>query len=184
MVGVTSSILVPPTNTEKTARPLGSRRFRFRSRSAAMVYLWVKSFHVLFVIAWMATVFYLPRILVNLAEVGDEPAVKARLLLMGQRLYKFGHGMFGMAFLFGLALWQGWRLLPSQLPDVTAGMHWIDAKLALVALLLAYFLWTGRLLKRCGQGGALPSAKMLRVLNELPVLLLLGVIFLVLAKPF
>ena len=44
-----------------------------------MLYVWIKSFHVVFVIAWMATVFYLPRILVNLAEAGEEPAVKARL---------------------------------------------------------------------------------------------------------
>jgi len=149
-----------------------------------MVYPLIKSFHVLFVIAWMATVFYLPRILVNLAEAGDEPAVKARLLLMGRRLYKFGHNMFGIAFLFGLVLWQGWRLFPAKLPNVVAGMHWIDAKLTLVALLLIYFVWAGWMVKRCEKGGALPSSKALRWLNELPVLLLLGVIFLVLAKPF
>jgi len=149
-----------------------------------MTYLWIKSFHVLFVIAWMATVFYLPRILVNVAEAGDDPAVRARLELMGRRLYRFGHNMFGLAFLFGLALWQGWRVFPRQLPNVTAGMHWIDAKLTLVALLLAYFIWAGRLLKRSGNGGALPSSRALRWLNELPVLLLLGVIFLVIAKPF
>jgi putative membrane protein len=149
-----------------------------------MTYLWIKSFHLLFVIAWMATVFYLPRILVNLAEADDDAAVRARLLLMGRRLYKFGHNMFGMAFLFGLALWQGWRVFPDALPNVVAGMHWIDAKLALVAVLLAYFIMVGRMLKRSGKGGALPSSTALRWLNELPVLLLLGVIFLVLAKPF
>jgi putative membrane protein len=149
-----------------------------------MLYPWIKSFHVLFVIAWMGTVFYLPRILVNLAEAGDDPAVKERLILMGRRLYKFGHNMFGIAFAFGLALWQGWRLWPSRLPNVVAGMHWIDAKLSLVALLLAYFVWSGRMVKHCEKGGRLPSAKALRWLNELPVLLLLGVIFLVIAKPF
>ena len=149
-----------------------------------MTYLWIKSFHVLFVIAWMATVFYLPRILVNIAEAGDEPAVRARLVLMGRRLYRFGHNMFGMAFLFGLMLWQGWRVFPQALPNVTAPLHWIDAKLTLVALLLAYFIWSGRLLKRSEQGGALPSSRVLRLMNELPVLVLLGVIFLVIAKPF
>lgn len=149
-----------------------------------MVYLWLKSFHVLFVIAWMAAVFYLPRILVNIAEAGEEPAVRARLLLMGRRLYRFGHHMFGMAFLFGLALWQGWRLFPRSLPNVTAGLHWIDAKLGLVALLLAYFVWTGRLLVRSEKGGVLPAARRLRLLNELPVLALLAVLYLVLAKPF
>ncbi|MBP6799393.1 MAG: CopD family protein, partial [Luteimonas sp.] len=51
-------------------------------------YLWTKSAHLLFVMAWVAAGFYLPRILVNLAEAGDEPAVRARLVLMGQRLYR------------------------------------------------------------------------------------------------
>ena len=49
-------------------------------------YLWTKTAHLLFVMAWVAAVFYLPRILVNLAESGDEPAVRARLLLLGRRL--------------------------------------------------------------------------------------------------
>jgi putative membrane protein len=149
-----------------------------------MTYLFINSLHLLFVIAWMATVFYLPRILVNLAESAGEPVVQARLQLMGRRLYKFGHNMFGLAFVFGLTLWQGWRVFPQSLPNVASGMHWIDAKLTLVAVLLAYFIWAGRVLKRSEKGAALPSAKALRWLNELPVLLLLGVVFLVIAKPF
>ncbi|MBV8158566.1 MAG: CopD family protein [Dyella sp.] len=149
-----------------------------------MTYLWIKSFHLLFVMAWMATVFYLPRILVNVAEAGSEPpAVKARLVLMGRRLYRFGHNMFGLAFLLGLTLWQGWRVFPGVLPNF-GDAHWLHAKLFLVALLLAYFIWTGRLLKRSEKGGALPSSKTLRIMNELPVFVLLGVIFLVIAKPF
>ncbi|CAM5455300.1 Protoporphyrinogen IX oxidase OS=Rhodanobacter lindaniclasticus OX=75310 GN=B1991_03770 PE=3 SV=1 [Rhodanobacter lindaniclasticus] len=155
-----------------------------RPRAFVMTYLLIKSLHLLFVIAWMATVFYLPRILVNLAETADEPAVQARLRLMGRRLYKFGHNMFGIAFLFGLALWQGWRVWPQTLPNVASGSHWIDAKLTLVAVLLVYFTWAGRVLKRSEKGMALPSSRTLRWLNELPVLLLLGVIWLVLAKPF
>lgn len=149
-----------------------------------MTYLWIKSLHVLFVIAWMSAVFYLPRILVNIAEAEGEAAVKARLLLMGRRLYRFGHNLFGIAFLFGLTLWQGWRVFPSALPNVVGPLHWIDVKLGLIAVLLVYFVWMGRLLKRCEKGGALPSARALRLLNELPVLVLLGVVFLVIAKPF
>ena len=57
-----------------------------RPRVLAMTYLLIKSLHLLFVIAWMATVFYLPRILVNLAEAAHEPAVLARLQLMGRRV--------------------------------------------------------------------------------------------------
>lgn len=149
-----------------------------------MTYLWIKSFHLLFVIAWMAAVFYLPRILVNIAEAGEDGAVRARLRLMGRRLYRFGHMMFGLAFLLGLALWLGWHVFPRALPNVVGSMHWIDAKLTLVALLLAYYIWAGRALKRSEKGGALPSSRALRWLNELPVLLLLGVIVLVVAKPF
>ena len=63
------------------------------------LYLWIKTFHLLFVIAWMAAVFYLPRILVNIAEAGTDTAVRARLVLMGRRLYKFGHSMLGLALL-------------------------------------------------------------------------------------
>ncbi|MET0329835.1 MAG: CopD family protein [Dyella sp.] len=147
-----------------------------------MLYVWIKIFHLLFVIAWMATVFYLPRILVNIAEAGAEPAVKHRLELMGRRLYRFGHSMFGLAVLFGLLLWQGWRFL--AMPDVVGGGHWMHAKLTLVVLLLAYFIWNGRLLKRSIRGEVLPTGRSLRWLNELPVLMLLAVIYLVIAKPF
>lgn len=146
-------------------------------------YLWTKTAHLLFVIAWMATVFYLPRILVNLAEAGEEPAVRERLQLMGRRLYRFGHNMLGMAFVLGLALWLGHRWWPA-LPDVVAGRAWIHAKLGLVVLLIVYFTYCGRLLKRSIAGGPLPSSRSLRWLNELPVFALLAIIYLVLAKPF
>lgn len=149
-----------------------------------MVYLWTKSLHLLFVMAWMASVFYLPRILVNLAEAGDAPAVRERLLLMAKRLYGFGHSMFGIAVVLGAVLWQGFRAWPQTFPDMVAGRHWMDAKLGLVLLLLIYFIACGRLMKRARDGGALPSSIALRWINELPVLLLLVVIYLVLAKPF
>ncbi len=96
-------------------------------RELAVAYLWTKTFHLVFVIAWMATVFYLPRILVNLAEAGDDAAVRARLLLMGKRLYSFGHQMFALALVFGLFLWLYFK--------IDGG--WLHAKLTLVAVLLA-----------------------------------------------
>jgi protoporphyrinogen IX oxidase len=148
-----------------------------------MIYLWSKTLHLLFVIAWMAAVFYLPRILVNLAEAGAEPAVHRRLVLMARRLYRFGHIMFGLALLFGLALWQGWRVWPAALPAVTAGAGWLHLKLLLVALLLVYYHLCGALLGRAAGGSGLPSATRLRLLNELPVLVLLAILWLVLARP-
>lgn len=148
-----------------------------------MAYMWIKSLHVLFVMAFVAAVFYLPRILVNIAEAGDDKAVRARLELMGLRLYRFGHSMFGMAVLFGVTLWQGWRLFPGTLPNFGEAA-WLHAKLTLVVLLLVYYVWTGRLVKRSAKGGTLPGTRALRIMNELPVFVLLGIIFLVIAKPF
>ena len=136
-----------------------------------MSYIWVKSLHLLFVMAWVACVFYLPRILVNIAEVGDVPFINGRLQLMGKRLYRFGHIMFGLSLVFGLWLWFGY---PVSGP-------WLHAKLTLVALLLTYFIITGRYLKK--GVAALPSSRTLRLLNEVPILLVLAVIYLVLAKP-
>lgn len=137
-------------------------------------YLLTKTAHIVFVIAWMSCVFYLPRILVNLAEAGEEQAVRARLLLMGRRLYRFGHNMFGIAVLLGLVLWLHFGI---------AG-GWLHAKLALVVLLLAHFIVAGRWLKGAEAGRALPSGRALRWFNEIPVLVLAVIVWLVLAKPF
>ncbi len=151
-----------------------------------MAYLWSKSFHLLFVMAWVATVFYLPRILVNLAEsaeAGEPESVRARLLLMGRRLYKFGHAMFAVAVVLGLLLWFGYRVWPSW-PNVAGGMAWLHAKLGLVFVMLGYYIWCGRRLKAIAAGGGAGSSKAMRLWNELPVFLLLAIIYLVLAKPF
>jgi protoporphyrinogen IX oxidase len=137
-------------------------------------YFWTKTAHLVFVIAWMATVFYLPRILVNIAEAGDVPAVRERLVLMGRRLYRFGHAMFGLSLVFGLTLWMHF--------NISGG--WLHVKLMLVALMLAYYIVCGRWLKGVEKGRALPSARALRWINELPVFALIAVVYLVIAKPF
>jgi protoporphyrinogen IX oxidase len=137
-----------------------------------MAYFWVKTFHLLFVMAWIASVFYLPRILVNRAEVGAQPAVQERLQLMGSRLYKFGHTMFGLALILGLVLWMGFKI----------GGGWMHAKFTIVIVLLAYFIYCGKMLKRSVE--QLPSSTALRWINEVPILLVLAIIYLVLAKPF
>lgn len=138
------------------------------------MYFWVKTAHLVFVMAWMGGVFYLPRILVNLTESGGQPEVQARLLMMGKKLYRFGHTMFGLAFILGLVLWLYFH--------ISGG--WLHAKLTLVALMLAHFIIAGRWLKGVEKGRALPSSKALRWFNELPVLLLVAIVYLVLAKPF
>lgn len=145
-------------------------------------YLWIKTAHLVFVMAWVAAAFYLPRILINLVEAGDVPPVRDRLVLMGRRLYRFGHVMAGLAIVLGLVLWMGYRVLP-DFPTMVGG-GWLHAKLTLVALLFAHYIVAGRWLKGAGNGRALPATRTLRWFNEVPVLLLVGVVWLVLAKPF
>ena len=140
----------------------------------ANAYLLTKTAHLVFVIAWMAAIFYLPRILLNIREAGDAPAVRDRLVLMGLRLYRFGHVMFGLAVVLGTTLWLHFGI---------AG-GWLHAKLGLVALLLVHFILSGRWLKGVAAGKAPPSTVVLRWFNEGPVLVLALVIWLVLAKPF
>lgn len=138
-----------------------------------MGYFWVKTFHIVFVVAWMSAVFYLPRILVNIAEAGDEPAVRDRLVLMGRRLYRFGHNVFGVGVVLGLVLWLYYGF----------GGGWLYLKLGLVALLLVYFVITGRMVKGVEKGKPLWSGKALRWFNEIPLFLFIGVVWLVLVKP-
>ncbi len=148
------------------------------------LYMWIKTFHLVFVIAFMAVVFYLPRILVNLGEAGNQPPVRERLVLMGLRLYRFGHVMFGISFVLGMILWLGYRVIPNFPTMVTMGTGWMHAKLTLVIALFIYHIIFGRRVKRIGAGGALPAPDRMRLLNELPLLALVPIIWLVLAKPF
>lgn len=148
------------------------------------LYLWIKTFHVVFVMAWVAALFYLPRILINLVHTNPGSETRARLVLMGRRLYRFGHIMFGLAFVCGLVLWLGYRVLSDFPTLVGPGSGWLHAKLLAVALMFVAYVVSGRWLKGLDQGRALPSEAALRWFNELPVLLLVAVVALVVIKPF
>ena len=147
-------------------------------------YLAVKTAHLVFVFAFMASVFYLPRILVNIAETAGQADVQARLVLMGRRLYRFGHVMFALTFVLGLVAWLGYRVLPQFPTMVGPGTGWMHAKLLLVVLTFVHYLVAGRWLKGAAAGRALPSGTALRWFNEIPLLLLVAIAWLVLAKPF
>ncbi|MFZ2854551.1 MAG: CopD family protein [Rhodocyclaceae bacterium] len=135
----------------------------------------VKSLHLWLVVSWFAGLFYLPRIFVNLAMV--EPgsvAERDRLLLMAGKLYRFMTPLGTLAVGLGLWLWLGFGF--------TGG--WLHAKLVLVLVLVAYHLYCGRLLRDFQAGGNRHGHVWYRWFNELPVLILLAVIFLVVLKPF
>jgi protoporphyrinogen IX oxidase len=140
-------------------------------------YLWVKAFHIVFVASWFASVFYMPRILVNLAmvEPGSE-AERQRLLLMGRKLYRFGSGLMVLALVLGLLLWLGY--------GVGAGQGWMHAKLALVLAVVVYHLSGARLLKTFELGTNRRSHRWFRVYNEVAVLAFVAITVLVVVKPF
>jgi len=137
--------------------------------------LWVKVFHLLFVIAWFAGLFYLPRIYVNLAQPQSEDAYSC-LLGMAQRLYKFISHLSALAIVFGLWLYVGYGLGRDG--------GWMHAKLALVVLLLTYHVVCGRMLRRFAARTNPHGARYYRWMNEVPVLLLLGILILVVVRPF
>ena len=134
-----------------------------------------KSLHIIFVISWFAGLFYLPRIYVNLAMVPeDSTAERDRLLLMARKLYRFMFPLAVLALAFGLVLWLWF--------GYTGG--WLHAKLALVLVLIAYHAWCGRLLKAFETQGNARGHIWYRWFNELPVLVLAVIVFLVVLKPF
>nr|WP_315250970.1 CopD family protein [uncultured Duganella sp.] len=141
-----------------------------------MLYLWTKALHIFFVIAWMAGVFYLPRIFVNLAMETDKNAT-ARLLLMARKLYRFSMWIAVFAVILGISLI--YQLYGWHLPG-----GWLHAKLTLVVLLIGYHHACGPILKKFERGENKRSHKWFRVFNEVPVFLMLGIIIFVVVKPF
>lgn len=136
--------------------------------------LWIKSFHVIFVISWFAGLFYLPRIFVNLA-MATEDAERKRLLLMSRKLYRFVTPIAVLAVGFGMWLWLGYREI------FTGG--WLHIKMLLVMFLIAYHFYCGHLLKAFTQGRNTRSHVWYRWFNEIPVLLLTAIVILVTVKP-
>jgi putative membrane protein len=135
--------------------------------------LWIKAFHIVFVTSWFAGLFYLPRILVNLA-MEQEDAARARLLAMARKLYRFMTLLALPALAFGLWLWLGY--------GYSGG--WLHAKIALVVLLAGYHHSCGRLLRKFEENRNTRSHVWYRWFNEIPVILLLAIVILVVIKPF
>lgn len=141
--------------------------------------LWLKAFHIVFVVTWFAGLFYLPRLLVHHVEAG-EPAVRDRLKIMERRLLVMTHIGGGLAVLFGLAtLWAYAAAAPAYFSQ-----GWLHAKLALVVVLIAYHAWLVRLVRDFARDANRKSGRWLRIFNEMPGLLLIAIVVLVVVKPF
>ena len=137
-------------------------------------YLWVKTFHIVFITSWFAGLCYLPRIFVNLADEKNAEA-STRLLGMADRLFRFMTILAVPAVLLGLTLWLYF--------GIGAGDVWMHAKLFFVLLVIGYHHACWSLLKKFRSGVNTKSGVWYRWFNEVPVLLLVVIVALVLFKP-
>jgi putative membrane protein len=139
-----------------------------------MLYLWIKALHIIFVVTWFAGLFYLPRLFIYHTESG-EPAVRAQLKIMERRLLGITHIGGALAIVFGFC----------TLALAPAFMHqpWLHAKLGLVACLVVYHGYLVRLKNRLARDELPHSSRWLRLFNEVPALLLIGIVILAVVKP-
>jgi putative membrane protein len=137
--------------------------------------LWVKAFHIIFMVTWFAGLFYLPRLFVYHA-MSEDAASRERFKVMERKLY-FGIMAPGaiLTVAFGICLWLGW---------FRGAGGWLHAKLALVIVLIAYHLWCGRILKDFKHDRNTRGHVWFRWFNEFPVLILFAAVILVVVKPF
>jgi protoporphyrinogen IX oxidase len=137
--------------------------------------LWIKSLHIIFMVTWFAGLFYLPRLFVYHAMADDSIGIE-RFKLMERKLY-FGIMTPGavLTVVSGLWLWLGY--------GITGG--WLYAKLALVVVLVVHHVWLGKLMQDFKRERNRHSHVFYRWINEIPALpILVGVVFLVVLKPF
>ena len=136
--------------------------------------LWVKSLHVIFVVSWFAGLFYLPRLFVYHAGAGDAVS-NERFKVMERKLYR-GIMMPAMVLTLGsgLWLWLGYGITGP----------WLHAKVALVALLVAYHFWLRKFLGDFARDANRRTHVYFRWVNELPTVLLVAIVILVVVKPF
>jgi protoporphyrinogen IX oxidase len=137
--------------------------------------LWLKSFHIIFVVTWFAGLFYLPRLFVYHAAA-TEPLLLERFATMERRLFVIMTIGGALALGFGLAMLAA---APAYL-----GFGWLHVKLVLVAALVGYHGWCYRLMHVLGAGGNAHSHRWYRLFNEVPSLLLIAIVILAVVKPF
>lgn len=141
-----------------------------------MLYLWLKAFHIIAVITWFAALFYLPRLFVYHA-MADDRISQERFKVMERKLYR---GIMTPSMIVAVGLGIAMLVVnPGWL-----SMGWMHAKLFLVVLLLGYHHACGRLLKRFAADDNRHGHTWYRWFNEAPVLALVGIVLLVVIKPF
>jgi putative membrane protein len=136
---------------------------------------WIKAWHVIFMVTWFAGLFYLPRLFVYHASTTDA-AGDERFRIMERRLFAIMTIGGVMTAAFGV-------LLLVMNPSLLA-TGWMKAKLVLVVLLVTYHVWIARLIGNFAAGRNAHDARWYRWFNEVPSLLLIGIVLLAVARPF
>jgi len=137
---------------------------------------WVLAFHIIFMVAWFAGLFYLPRLFLYHALSQDEISIE-RFKLMEKKLFYLIMTPAGiLTTLFGMGLLaDNWHWYETQ--------HWMQLKLGLVMILWSYHLYCGRLLNQFRRNANRLSPNFYRWFNEIPSFLLIGIVLLVIIKP-
>jgi putative membrane protein len=141
-----------------------------------VLYLWIKAFHIVFIVTWFAALFYLPRLFVYHAMSEDRISVD-RFKIMERKLYR---GIMTPSAVLAV----GFGLLLLWLNPGLLKQGWLHVKLALVVALIVYHVWCGRLLKALRDDRNQRSHVWFRWFNEAPVLALVAIVVLVVVKPF
>ncbi len=140
--------------------------------------LWIKAWHLIFMVTWFAGLFYLPRLFVYHAQCNDEVG-NARFKVMERKLY-YGIATPGMVLTLGFGIW----MLVAYAWQVYGQMGWLHAKLALIAATVVYHFVCGRHLRAFRDDRNQLSHVYYRWFNEVPVLFLIGIVLLATVKPF
>ena len=147
--------------------------------------LWLKAFHIVGVIAWFAAIFYLPRLFVYHSQIQGAPTSNgaigdavgnARFKIMERKLFGLMTFAAVLAIGFGVAMV---LVAPTYLL-----MHWLHLKLVLVFALVSYHGACFALLQQFAADRNARSERWYRVFNEIPAVLLLGIVILAVVKPF
>lgn len=138
---------------------------------------WLEAFHIMSVITWFAGIFYLPRLFVYHA-MSDDQISKDRFVVMERKLFK---GIMTPSAI-ATVLFGSWLI--ASAPDYYLRQGWLHAKLSLVALLIIYHISCWWFMVRFRENRNTHSHKFFRFYNEAPVLVMIGVVILVVVKPF
>jgi putative membrane protein len=146
-----------------------------------MMYAWLKAFHIIAVIAWMAGMLYLPRLFVYHCAAEKGSVQSETFKVMERRLVRLIITP-AMIATVALGLWLGWLGPDSRYGWFASG--WLMAKILLVLALMAVHGLFARWVKDFAADRNTHSQKFYRIINEIPTILMIAIVLLVVLKPF